>query len=150
MIALTSYSDKKTKKAFDQLVGPAFSIWDILKKGRVGSAYFKVAALRLGEYFPELQQAPDVRAVLELRPNGILVHLKHRNDTYAWALPFYQMHLYHTDHLGIYGQGLGIQLYKDKQYEKNQGFLRILEQAKADFHERFPPLEANPPYGSSL
>jgi hypothetical protein len=150
MIALTSYSDKKTKKAFDQLVGPAFSIWDILKKGRVGSAYFKVAALRLGEYFPELQQAPDVRAVLELRPNGILIHLKHRNDTYAWALPFYQMHLYHTDHLGIYGQGLGIQLYKDKQYEKNLGFLRILEQAKADFHERFPPLEANPPYGSSL
>lgn len=88
MIFDTTYTDKEVTLAINELVGKPFSLLKRLQLGGIGSHRIVIDQVNdeLTEYINPGHSLNHVN--IELRPNGILVHLKRRTQTYSWAIPF--------------------------------------------------------------
>ena len=88
MIFNTSYYDKEITAKINQMVGKPFSIWQRLKMGGIGSMRMIVDDSSTN-FEPYLKKAPQLTYInIELRPNGILVHLNNVLKVFTWAIPF--------------------------------------------------------------
>ncbi len=124
-----SYREKQLDVALKDLVGSPFSIWKRFKK-RVGSNYLKVAEFRNFDFAKPITDDYFKKIVIELRPKGIVIHFKIQTETFIWAVPYYQLHLYNTDCFSIHAQGKAILIEKEKNFERNQPFLNRLIELK--------------------
>lgn len=124
-----SYKEKLLDAALNDLVGSPFSIWHRFKH-RVGSNYLKVVEFRNFDFEKPLTDDYFKKIVIELRPKGIVIHFKIQTETFVWAVPYYQLHLYNTDFFSIHAQGKAILIEKEKNFERNQAFLNKLIKLK--------------------
>ena len=74
---------------------------------------------------------------LEIRPNGILVHINQGLKNFTWPIPYYQLSVYHTEHITIHGQGEFIRFRKE---DKTQyPFLQKIIREKAEWAAQYDP-----------
>ncbi|MEM6831781.1 MAG: hypothetical protein AAGA66_14235 [Bacteroidota bacterium] len=88
MIFDTTYTDKEVTKSINDLVGKSFGFWDRIKLNGIGSPRMIVLKVtpKLSEYINPGESTNYTN--IELRPEGIIVHLKKRTQTYGWVIPF--------------------------------------------------------------
>ncbi len=124
-----SYKENRLDSELNQLVGSPFSIWHRFIYN-VGSKYLKVAEFRNFDFAKPLIEDYFKKIVIELRPKGIVIHFKIQTETFIWAVPYYQLHIYNTDFFSIHAQGKAILIEKEKNFERNQAFLNKLIEFK--------------------
>lgn len=91
MVFNISYRDDDITNAINELVGKPYSLWQRLKKGGIGSMRMVIDSAH-PSLSPYLKKPPQVTyANIELRPQGILVHLNNVLKVYAWGIPFHQL-----------------------------------------------------------
>jgi len=84
----TTYNKPTITKAIDELLGKSFSFWQRLRQGGIGSRRMIIeeASEALLDY---VDSKPYLTySNMEIRPDGIIVHIHKKLESYAWCLPY--------------------------------------------------------------
>ena len=137
MVLDTTYYNKEHKELFDNFVGKPYTFFEAIKRRGVGSKRMIVDMVS-PNLNPILNTVSDLNyANIEMRKNGILVHITKGHKNFTWAIPFYHLVLYKTDGMSIHAQGRFIHFKKSKNFYENKNFLRSLLEEKVLFDEQF-------------
>mgnify|MGYP005698350199 FL=1 len=129
MLLDSTVLSKENIKEIAKLVGPAYSIWDSLRLKGIGSTKLNISSY--SKDFKGLLEQDNTNNYcnIELRPNGIIVHLNKRATRYSWAIPYYKLSLFHSDDYSIHSNGSFLRIRKDDLAQKSRSFInKILEQ----------------------
>ena len=137
MILDTTHTNKEHKATIAKLVGSRYSLFDLLKRGGVGSKRMIIENVS-----PNLQQhlntVSDINyANIEMRPTGILVYINKGLKNFTWIIPFYQLVIYKTNGISIHAQGKFIHFRNNKTFKENKVFVDKLLDAKVKFDEQY-------------
>jgi|TARA_B100000768_G_scaffold58895_1_gene56958 hypothetical protein len=133
----TTYYNKEHKELFDNFVGKPYTFFEAIKRRGVGSKRMIVDKVS-PNLNPILNTVSDLNyANIEMRKNGILVHITKGHKNFTWAIPFYHLVLYKTDGMSIHAQGKFIHFKKSKNFYENKNFLRSLLKEKVQFDEQY-------------
>ena len=137
MVLYTTYYNKEHKQLFDNFVGNPYTFIQALKRRGVGSKRMIVDKVS-----PNLKSilntVSDLNyANIEMRKNGILIHITKGLKNFTWAIPFYHLVLYKSDGISIHAQGKFIHFKKSKSFYENKNFLRSLMEEKVQFDEQY-------------
>lgn len=88
MILETTYTDKDVTLTINQTVGGPFTFLQRIRMGGIGSHRIMIKSVSKGlkQYINPGHSSNFTN--IELRPRGILFHLKFRTQSYAWIIPF--------------------------------------------------------------
>ena len=137
MVLDTTYYNKEHKELFDDFVGKPYTFFEAIKRRGVGSKRMIVDKVS-PNLNPILNTVSDLNyANIEMRKNGILVHITKGHKNFTWAIPFYHLVLYKTDGMSIHAQGKFIHFKKSKNFYENKNFLRSLLKEKVQFDEQY-------------
>ena len=137
MVLDTTYYNKEHKQLFDDFVGKPYTFFQALKRRGVGSKRMIVDKVS-PNLSPILNTVSDLNyANIEMRKNGILIHITKGLKNFTWAIPFYHLVLYKTDGMSIHAQGKFIHFKKSKNFYENKNFLRSLLKEKVQFDEQY-------------
>ncbi len=133
MLFNTTYTNKEYTKECTQVVGKAFSFFEKIKIGGIGSS-----RLMIEELSPKLQpknrEAIAINyANIELRPKGIIIHFTNRLDRYSWVIPYYRLVVYSTKTFSIHSNGNVMRFKKNKNYKDNKKFIHKMTDLKSIF-----------------
>ena len=93
----TTYPDPKVTKAINSLVGTPYSLCERLKMNGVGSRRM-IVENKSDNFNPYLLADHYLTyANIELRRNGIIIHIHKKLENYAWVLPFDRFELSRKD-----------------------------------------------------
>lgn len=101
----TTHNLKKTVEAMNALMGKSFPFLKRIKDGGIGSK--RMIIDRTSPIFvPYINPSHYLTySNIEIRPNGILVHIHKSLDNFAWAILFKDLELvYFDDHIQIEGE----------------------------------------------
>lgn len=88
MILETTYPDKEVTKSINETVGVPFSFKQRIVMGGIGSHRMEISEVS-NELLPYINPGHSVNNInIELRPKGVLIHLKRRTETYCWVVPY--------------------------------------------------------------
>jgi hypothetical protein len=133
----TTYYNKEHKQIFNNFVGKPYTFFESIKRRGVGSKRMIVDKVS-PNLNPILNTVSDLNyANIEMRKNGILIHITKGLKNFTWAIPFYHLVLYKTDGISIHAQGKFIQFKKTKNFYENKNFLRSLLNEKIEFDEQY-------------
>ena len=137
MVLDTTYYNKEHKQLFDNFVVNPYTFIQALKRRGVGSKRMIVDKVS-----PNLKSilntVSDLNyANIEMRKNGILIHITKGLKNFTWAIPFYHLVLYKSDGISIHAQGKFIHFKKSKSFYENKNFLRSLMEEKVQFDEQY-------------
>ena len=137
MVLDTTYYNKEHKELFNNFVGKPYTFFEAIKRRGVGSKRMIVDMVS-PNLNPILNTVSDLNyANIEMRKNGILVHITKGHKNFTWAIPFYHLVLYKTDGMSIHAQGKFIHFKKSKNFYENKNFLRSLMEEKVQFDEQY-------------
>ena len=137
MVLDTTYYNKEHKQLFHNFVGNSYTFIQALKRRGVGSKRMIVDKVS-PNLNSILNTVSDLNyANIEMRKNGILIHITKGLKNFTWAIPFYHLVLYKTDGISIHAQGKFIHFKKSKSFYENKNFLRSLMEEKVQFDEQY-------------
>lgn len=137
MVLDTTYYNKEHKELFDNFVGKPYTFFEAIKRRGVGSKRMIIDKVS-SNLNPILNTVSDLNyANIEMRKNGILIHITKGLRNFTWAIPFYHLVLYKTDGISIHAQGKFIHFKKSRNYYENKNFLRSLLKEKVQFDEQY-------------
>ena len=127
MVLETTYTDKEVTKAINDAVGQPFDFLTRIKMGGIGSHRIQINRVSKGleSYINPGHSTNHVN--LELRPLGIIVHLKWRTQTYAWVIPISKLEM-SLQYDNISDGTESIDLLNSMEY--NESFFKKLEKQK--------------------
>ena len=133
MLFNTSYTNKEYTKESAKMLGKAYSFFEKLKMGGIGSS-----RLIIDEISPKLQaKNPQTTAItyanIELRPKGIIVHFANRLDRYSWIIPYYRLVTYSNRSFSLHANGNFIKFRKNKNYRSNKKFIDKMIDLKINY-----------------
>ena len=133
MLFNTSYTNKEYTKESANMLGKAYSFFEKLKMGGIGSS-----RLIIDEISPKLQaKNPQTTAItyanIELRPKGIIVHFANRLDRYSWVIPYYRLVTYSNRSFSLHANGNFIKFRKNKNYRSNKKFIDKMIDLKINY-----------------
>ena len=133
MLFNTSYTNKEYTKESAKMLGKAYSFFEKLKMGGIGSS-----RLIIDELSPKLQaKNPQTAAItyanIELRPKGIIVHFANRLDRYSWIIPYYRLVTYSNRSFSLHANGNFIKFRKNKNYRSNKKFIDKMIDLKINY-----------------
>ena len=117
MIYDTSYPDKETTRQINKAVGVPFSFMERLKMGGIGSR--RMTIHEISEEYKNYLNADHYISVanIELRPKGILIHFRHKLQSYSWVMPYDSIAITYDKILKLESKGFFIQ-FNDPQNDK--------------------------------
>ncbi|WP_281612794.1 hypothetical protein [Flammeovirga sp. SubArs3] len=127
MLLETTYGKPKNYQKGKSLVGRPFSIFKIFKMRGSSSPRFFIESTNLAvDYHKELQSDLDA-AMIEIRRNGIIVHINVKLQIFEWMIPYYQLVLYKTnEYFSIHAHGRFLQFTLDKSHIEHLKFINKL------------------------
>lgn len=133
MLFNSSYANKDYQKESNQMVGKAFSFFEKLKMGGVGSSRLVIDTLSPKLKPKNIETFGINYANVELRPKGVIIHFTNKLDRYSWIIPYYRLVLYSTKTFSIHSNGNVMQFRKNKNYEDNKKFIHKMADLKNAF-----------------
>jgi hypothetical protein len=101
----TTLNIKATNTAISIQVGKPFSLLKRIRLGGIGSGKMQIETTSENiRPFLNASHYPTY-ASIELRPNGILIHINQGLRNFCWPIPYYQLSIYRTEFITIYGSG---------------------------------------------
>lgn len=137
MIFDTTLENKDNEMLITDIVGHRFSFFESIKMKGVGSKRMMIESVS-----PSLDnlmnKVSDINyANIELRKNGIIVHINQGLKTYSWVIPFHQLHTYQSDGFSIHANGRYVRFVNNKLLRENKMFLSKMMNLKAKSQEQF-------------
>lgn len=133
MLYNTSYINKEYTRESIQTLGKAFSFFEKVKMGGIGSGRLIITELSPNLKPKNLQTIAINYANIELRPKGIILHFTNRLDRYSWIIPYYRLITYSTHTFSIHSSGKFIKFEKNKNYVDNKKFIDKMIDLKNSF-----------------
>lgn len=137
MLYNTTHTNKETVRAIDQMVGKPYGFFESLKLKGTGSK-----RMIIDEVSPNLKSV--INAVddinygnIELRPQGILIHITKGHKNFTWAIPYYQLVIYKINGSSIHAQGKFVHFRNNKTFKENKKFFDKLLDIKVKFDEQY-------------
>jgi len=117
-------------RKIDQHVGKPFSFLARYRMGGIGSHRMYVKAYSQG--FEKLLQRNSnaLFANVELRPDGIIVHISQRNHRFSWVLPYYKLSVFQSEGFTLHGNGEFVRFHTDAYFDKNKVFFERMFKAR--------------------
>ncbi|MEM6643665.1 MAG: hypothetical protein AAF616_11855 [Bacteroidota bacterium] len=113
MIFDTSYTDKRTTRKINEAVGLPFSWKERWKYGGIGSKRMVIKDIS-AEYKKYMKAAHYLsNANIELRPKGIIIHFKHKLESYAWIMPYAALSIERSDEFVLKAAGRFISFHQE-------------------------------------
>jgi len=137
MVLNTTHSSKKNKELINDLVGKAYTFMQSIKLKGIGSKRMIIddVSPNLKEY---LNTISDINyGNIELRPNGILIHITKGLQNFTWVIPYYQLVIYKTNGSSIHAQGRFVHFKNNKMLKENKFFFDKLLNEKIKFDEQY-------------
>lgn len=137
MIFNTTHKNKDAEATINNLIGKPYSFFEAIKKKGIGSKRMIVYDVSTG-FKKILNTISDINyGNIEIRDNGILVHITKGHRNFSWAIPFYQMHIYKTSGFSIHAQGNFIRFKNNKLLKENKKFLDKLLDLKIENEKNY-------------
>lgn len=129
MVFETTFSSNKVRDAINALVGKPIPLLQRFRMKGVGSRRMIVLEASPGlspylnpEHYPTYSS-------IEIRPNGILVHINQGLKNYTWAIPYFALAVFRTEALTIHSKGEFIRY--QQIVPAHHAFIRKMMQNKA-------------------
>ena len=124
MLFNTSYRNKDYEKISEDMLGKAFTLFEKIKFGGVGSSRLVISELSPNLKPKNMQSIDTNFANIELRRKGIIIHFANRLDRYSWIIPFYRLTIFSTQTFSLHCNGDFIQFKKNQSYLDNKKFIQ--------------------------
>ena len=128
-----AYKNKETEKEINAEMGKPFGLIEKLKLGGIGSRRMIIENFSEDIKNLTLKVSGIQYANIELRPNGIIVHINQGIYTHAWTIPYFRLSVFNGDFFTIHGGGSHIQFNKEKSWKENKEFLQKIVKLKSEF-----------------
>ncbi|MEC7944694.1 MAG: hypothetical protein VX145_00885 [Bacteroidota bacterium] len=128
-----TYKNKETEKEINVEMGKPFGLIEKLKLGGIGSRRMIIENFSEDIKNLKLKVSGIQYANIELRPNGIIVHINQGIYTHAWTIPYFRLSVFNGDFFTIHGGGSHIQFNKEKSWKENKEFLQKIVKLKSEF-----------------
>ncbi|MEC7004767.1 MAG: hypothetical protein VXZ14_02285 [Bacteroidota bacterium] len=128
-----TYKNKETEKEINAEMGKPFGLIEKLKLGGIGSRRMIIENFSEDIKNLALKVSGIQYANIELRPNGIIVHINQGIYTHAWTIPYFRLSVFNGDFFTIHGGGSHIQFNKEKSWKENKEFLQKIVKLKSEF-----------------
>ncbi|MEC7127861.1 MAG: hypothetical protein VXY79_01860 [Bacteroidota bacterium] len=128
-----TYKNKETEKEINVEMGKPFGLIEKLKLGGIGSRRMIIENFSEDIKNLALKVSGIQYANIELRPNGIIVHINQGIYTHAWTIPYFRLSVFNGDFFTIHGGGSHIQFNKEKSWKENKEFLQKIVKLKSEF-----------------
>ena len=128
-----TYKNKETEKEINAEMGKPFGLIEKLKLGGIGSRRMIIENFSEDIKNLTLKVSGIQYANIELRPNGIIVHINQGIYTHAWTIPYFRLSVFNGDFFTIHGEGSHIQFNKEKSWKENKEFLQKIVKLKSEF-----------------
>lgn len=119
----TTYNERKINEAIAKLMGQRIPFLQRFRMGGIGSRRMVIEA-----HSPFFDDYVDAKHYLTyanfgLRPNGLMVHIHKRLNSYVWAIPYEALNMVATEagHIKIEAEEVYL-LFRDG-YKFNQDFM---------------------------
>ena len=128
-----TYKNKETEREINAEMGKPFGLIEKLKLGGIGSRRMIIENFSEDIKNLKLKVSGIQYANIELRPNGIIVHINQGIYTHAWTIPYFRLSVFNGDFFTIHGGGSHIQFNKEKSWKENKEFLQKIVKLKSEF-----------------
>ena len=128
-----TYKNKETEKEINAEMGKPFGLIEKLRLGGIGSRRMIIENFSEDISSLALKVSGIQYANIELRPNGIIVHINQGIYTHAWTIPYFRLSIFNGDFFTIHGGGSHIQFNKEKSWKENKDFLQKILKLKSEF-----------------
>ena len=128
-----TYKNKETEKEINAEMGKPFGLIEKLKLGGIGSRRMIIENFSEDIKNLTLKVSGIQYANIELRPNGIIVHINQGIYTHAWTIPYFRLSVFNGDFFTIHGGGSHIKFNKEKSWKENKEFLQKIVKSKSEF-----------------
>lgn len=124
-------------RKIDKIVGKSFSFLARYRMGGIGSHRMYVKAYSQG--FEKLLQrnSNSLYGNIELRPDGVIIHISQRNHRFSWILPYYQLSVFQSEGFTLHGNGEFVRFHTDAYFDKNKVFFERMFKARERVLENY-------------
>jgi hypothetical protein len=74
---------------------------------------------------------------IELRPNGIILYATNGSKRMGWVIPYHELIIFDSDWFSIHAQGLVIKFEKNRNYNENKSFIRMMMDKRLEWLSQF-------------
>ena len=127
-----SYKDKERDELIDAEMGIQYSLIAKIKLGGIGSRRMIIEDMSVNMSHLKSKVEDLQYGSIELRPQGIIVHVNLGLDVFAWTIPFYRLSIYNGDFFTIHGNGDYLQFNKEKSWLENKVFIKKMLRLKLE------------------
>ncbi len=142
MLLNNTHKSKENERLIDAMVGKPHGIIKSIQLKGTGSK-----RMIIDEVSPNINSVLNKTSDLnygniELRPNGILIHITSGQKNFTWAIPLYQLVIYKVNGASIHAQGKFVHFRDNKMFKENKSFFdRLLDiKVKYDQNYNFSPI----------
>ena len=128
-----TYKNKETEKEINAEMGKPFGLIEKLRLGGIGSRRMIIENFSEDLKNLALKVSGIQYANIELRPNGVIIHINQGIYTHAWTIPYYRLSIFNGDYFTVHGGGSHIQFNKEKSWKENKEFLQKIVKLKSEF-----------------
>lgn len=137
MIYNTTHRNKDAESFFNDLLGKGFSFIQSIKMGGTGSKRMIIDEIGPG-FQKYMNTVSDINyGNIELRKQGIIVHINKGLQTFSWAIPFYQLHTYKTSGFSIHAHGNFVRFKNNKLFKENRKFIDKVIDLKIEHDKQY-------------
>lgn len=124
-------------RKINKIVGKSFSFLARYRMGGIGSHRMYVKAYSQG--FEKLLQrnSNSLYGNIELRPDGVIIHISQRNHRFSWILPYYQLSVFQSEGFTLHGNGEFVRFHTDAYFDKNKVFFERMFKARERVLENY-------------
>jgi hypothetical protein len=127
-----SFKDKERDELIDAEMGIPYSLIAKIKLGGIGSRRMIIEDMSVNMSHLKSKVEDLQYGSIELRPQGIIVHVNLGLDVFAWTIPFYRLSIYNGDFFTIHGNGDYLQFNKEKSWLENKVFIKKMLRLKLE------------------
>ena len=127
-----TYKNKETEKEINAEMGKPFGLIEKLRLGGIGSRRMIIENFSEDLKNLALKVSGIQYANIELRPNGVIIHINQGIYTHAWTIPYFRLSIFNGDFFTIHGGGSHIQFNKEKSWKENKEFLQKIVKLKSN------------------
>ena len=128
-----TYKNKETEKEINAEMGKPFGLIEKLRLGGIGSRRMIIENFSEDLKNLALKVSGIQYANIELRPNGVIIHINQGIYTHAWTIPYFRLSVFNGDFFTVHGGGSHIQFNKEKSWKENKEFLQKIVKLKSEF-----------------
>ncbi|MAD97021.1 MAG: hypothetical protein CMB99_06805 [Flavobacteriaceae bacterium] len=137
MIFDTTLQNRENDILINDIVGHKFSFFESIRMKGVGSKRMIIESV--SPNMDELMnKVSDINyANIELRKNGIIVHINQGLKTYSWVIPYHSLHTYQSNGYSIHADGKFVRFADNKLLKENKAFLVKMMYLRTENQEKY-------------